>query len=84
MGELRPSPVPAARICSNDAPPAGAKSRPTTRASGNTSSKGGLTAAKPSSTTSALTETSERMKTCSGTASRQLSGTSRAPSRAQA
>ena len=50
----------AARSCSNDAPPAGAKSRPTTRTSGNASRSGGLTAAKPSSTTSAFTEASEQ------------------------
>ena len=65
-------------------PPAGAKSRPTTRTSGNASISGAITAANASSTTSAFTEASERMKTCSGTASRQLSGTSIAPSRAQA
>ena len=85
MRELRPSPVPAAssslerrapgrrEIEADDAgfgqaPPAAAQ----------------ITAAKACSTTSAFTEASDRMNTCSGTASRQLSGTSMAPSRAQA
>ena len=54
------------------------------RASGSALLSGAMTAAKPCSTTSAFTEASVRMNICSGTASRQLSGTSIAPSRAQA
>ena len=54
------------------------------RTSGSACVSGAITAAKPCSTTSAFTEASDRMNTCSGTASRQLSGTSMAPSRAQA
>ena len=61
----------------------GPKSRPMTQVSGNASSAGNH-AAKASSSTSTFTEASDRMKNCSATASRQFSGTSMAPSRAQA
>ena len=54
------------------------------RTSGSACRSGAMTASKPFSTTSAFTDASDRMNTCSGTASRQLSGTSIAPSRAQA
>ena len=83
---MRVTPVAACRVeqrCQRGAV-CGAKSSPMMRASGSAAMSGGTTAAKASSTTSAFTEASVRMNTCSGTASRQLSGTSMAPSRAQA
>ena len=83
MCGLRPSPLPSARRSSNETPP-GTDPRPITCTSGRTSRSAGTTAAKLSSTTSAFTAASHRMNTCSGTARRQLSGTSMAPSRAQA
>ena len=43
-----------------------------------------MTSANSLATISAFTEASHRMNTCSGVASRQLSGTSMAPSLAQA
>ena len=84
MCGLRPSPRARVSSASNAMPRGGAKSSPTTLASGRLVSSAGRTPAKACSTTSTLIEASDRMNNCSATASRQFSGTSIAPSRAQA
>ena len=80
--------VAARALCSsaeNETPPAGAKSSsPTTRTPGIAAASGSMIGAKACSTTSTFAPASRRMKSCSGTARRQLIGTSIAPSRAQA